>query len=182
MPNWCQNFLTVSLKSKGKMAKAELKRFKDRAYKKYKKDADEIPDNDHTDLSIDNFLPTPKALLADSRVFTKESELTKKQKALIKKHGAFNWYDWRCNKWGCKWDVEATLVEQFDTSLQYEFLSPWAPPIEAFVNISKEFPDLSFKLRFAEPGEDFAGECIVENGKTNSTELSVSDVTDDLSF
>lgn len=68
-----------------------------------------------------------------------------------------NWYDWRMNNWGIKWDVEAHLVYESEQMLIYEFDSPWGPPDLWVKNVALMFPDLSFELYYKEPGMCFQG-------------------------
>jgi hypothetical protein len=71
-------------------------------------------------------------------------------------------YDWCCNNWGTKWDVEAELRnpnweinDDTNPNLLITFDSAWAPPEEVFKILPEMFPDLIFQLTYAEPGMDF---------------------------
>ena len=96
-----------------------------------------------TDLSLDKILPTPKKLLDGD-----------------------GWYDWRCDNWGTKWDIDAELTDYDDEFLCYEFDSAWSPPIDAFITASKKkHKNLEFNLKYEEPGMCFMGVYKCENGK-----------------
>lgn len=113
-----------------------------------------------------------------------------------------NWYSWRVRHWGTKWDLvfEADGVlalapaegdgEDADVSISdgsalrvgdqliYGFLSAWSPPVPALHKIADDYPQLTFVLRYAEVGNDFAGElriCRAE-GLAEEEQLSVEDV------
>jgi len=171
MPNWCQNTLVVTGVNK------ELTRFKIAAQ------ADQIHEDTFSKektryqsaLSFQELLPMPVELVHTT------SPSKKPNKALIKKYGADNWYDWHNNNWGCKWDIDATLLNE-TKRLEYQFDSPWSPPVEGITAVSKLFPKLTFTLEFAEPGMGFAGRAVCKNGKLTEVGLPLEEVTDDMSY
>lgn len=153
-PNWCENNLTI------KGDKKTLDKFIQAAKRK------------NTDLSLQKLVPMPKELentKADHQHVNQD---------LIDKYGADNWYDWQVKNWGTKWDIEATLLKdlynnsnipiKLKDKIFYEFDSAWAPPIDAFITISKKFPTLDFSLRYDEPNMGFKGTAKIKNGKVLS--------------
>lgn len=63
----------------------------------------------------------------------------------------FNWYNWNISNWGVKWDAsESELVEADETSLQYQFNTPWGVAEEALTALSEQYPDVKFILNFEE--------------------------------
>jgi len=48
--------------------------------------------------------------------------------------GLPDWYNWRVENWGCKWDVgeDGTLNRMSPNEIIINFDSPWAPPVEAY--------------------------------------------------
>lgn len=99
--------------------------------------------NEDTELSLKKVLPMPK-----------------------KYDKGDAWYDWRCENWGTKWDVEAQLTDYDDEFLCYEFDSAWGPPTSAFLSASKKkYKNLEFRLKYEEPGMCFMGVFKCENGK-----------------
>ena len=94
-----------------------------------------------------------------------------------------NWYDWRIEHWGTKWDVsergglflkstEEGETPVTSTTMMIEngqvclsFLTAWSPPAEGIAKISEDWPELVFVLRYAEAGLDFAGSITLQNGE-----------------
>lgn len=70
-----------------------------------------------------------------------------------------NWYDWRLDKWGVKWDASDVSVED-ETSFQDEptenpdlivnFYTPWGPPSGILQELSEQHPEARFYLRWAD--------------------------------
>jgi len=155
MPNWCENTLVVSGDKK------TIKQFKQKA----KGTDDEKGKND---LSLGNFIPMPKEL--EDTTSPSEPD-TKKSKELIKKYGAKNWYDWKIQNWGVKWDVKAELVSEEDGYLEYVFDSPWSPPLEWLETVAKLYKTLFFRLKYEEEGMGFLGVAKAEKGKMDDQSI-----------
>ncbi len=76
-----------------------------------------------------------------------------------------NWYSWRIENWGTKWDLnEETNYTLNDNNLIYLFNTAWGPPTNWLVTTSKLYPTLKFNLVYGEPGMDFGGNIKVFNG------------------
>jgi len=83
--------------------------------------------------------------------------------------GHTTWYSWCTEKWGTKWDCNNAVIRKVKEKdgkliIVYGFETAWSPPIAAIEEISKKFPDLTFKLRYFEAGCGFKGLLILENG------------------
>ncbi len=64
---------------------------------------------------------------------------------LIKHHGCENWYDWRAQNWGVKWDASEHDVESDGDYVNYRFQTPWgAPDINIFELLAKEIPNFTY--------------------------------------
>jgi len=74
------------------------------------------------------------------------------------------WYSWRIINWGTKWDVEDKLIKDQANLLKYEFDSAWSPPIKWVRTISGQYPELSFRLEYDEPGMAFNGHYSCKDG------------------
>ena len=80
---------------------------------------------------------------------------------LIAQYGASNWYDWNCNSWGTKWDVDVQ-DNGYDSSEDEEYInlsfeSAWSPPTAWLIKVAKDYPDLHFTLEYEEGGCAFKG-------------------------
>lgn len=84
---------------------------------------------------------------------------------VLDKQGA--WYDWCSNHWGSKWgDYSTDYNEPVNGTLNGFFSSAWDTPEEGFVEVSKKFPTLHFRVDFHECGMNFRGWFEAENGKS----------------
>ena len=87
--------------------------------------------------------------------------------------------------WGTKWDACDVSCEgeignlelgEDITSLDYEFQTAWSPPTKWMESIAQDYPELTFKLRYIEPGCDFWGYHLYLHGEEG---IHISDsVTD----
>ena len=87
-------------------------------------------------------------------------------KANIEKYGAPNWYEWRCQHWGTKWNAcDAEITDNGDGSLHVQFDTAWSFPFPIFEKLVGDFPTLNFEGSAEEPNMEifitFAG----HNGK-----------------
>ncbi len=142
MANWCAN--TVEVKGE----ESKVKEFVD----------------GFLNNGISAFYPTPKELV-DTEAPVKD-DTSKEVEENIKKYGAANWYDWRLENWGTKWDiVDVTELEGNAGYSLMSFETPWSPPIEAFEKLAELFPTLTFLLEYTEPGSGFFGRAMFKDGK-----------------
>lgn len=102
-----------------------------------------------TDFSFNKFIPMPKEL---------------EKSVSPSPTGMPNWYDWRLKHYGCKWDVSGELSE-YGGELNYSFDSPWSPPTNGIIGISKIYPTLTFVLEYEEGGMGFIGELECKAGE-----------------
>jgi len=73
-----------------------------------------------------------------------------------------NWYNWRLNKWGTKWDVHCHFVEYEKDkggtyTVELSFDSAWSPPVQAFEILKEQYPEIDVDHYYFEPGCDFCG-------------------------
>jgi len=101
--------------------------------------------------------------------------------APIPEHITADSQDWsigsnpRKKYWGCDSFADNTWVTlSFDDSgagmLVYDFFTKWTPPICLAEKVSACHPNLTFTLVYSEPGNAFAGLCILRGGR-KATEL-----------
>jgi hypothetical protein len=147
MPNWCSNILVVMGK------KDEVEKFKLRCGE---------------EKMLENHFPTPNELLINESP-ARDKDLSEE---LFTKYGAKDWYDWRVNNWGTKWEVSDLFLKEDNNidgnliALVYTFDTAWAPPEIGIQNISGMYKDVIFHLEFEEPGMAFEGYCRCLNGET----------------
>ena len=92
--------------------------------------------------------------------------------------GFNNWYDWRVQNWGTKWDVDTEGLEFKDNgdgtaSIVGWFDSAWAPPIEAYNTFLDDMDNCTLESFYEEGGMDFAGH--YDNGSDDYIE-GISDM------
>ena len=73
-----------------------------------------------------------------------------------------DWYSWRVNNWGTKWDVTDGGLEFIDnedgtSEITGWFDSAWAPPVGAYEKFCDDMDNCSLSASYYEPGMDFAG-------------------------
>lgn len=83
---------------------------------------------------------------------------------LIEQYGYDNWYDWKINNWGCKWNAGNTELTVIDNEHYISFETAWSPPMEIFEKISELYPDLSINLTVLEEGGYFSGTLDIHGG------------------
>ena len=70
----------------------------------------------------------------------------------------FDWYNWRIENWGTKWEIFEAYIEDDDaTEITFSFQTAWGPPVEAFHIWAREQGDIDFTLQYFEPGCAFVG-------------------------
>ena len=146
MPNWCDNQVTITGPNS--------------VIDKIEKIVNEEKDGDGL---LNFFHPMPKQL----KDTTSPSSSADKPQPMIE--GFDNWYDWRCENWSTKWEVNEFygvdrqhLNDSLDEStISFGFSSAWSPPIGAYekfiMNMSEKNLDVSVKAYYYEGGCDFMG-------------------------
>ena len=151
MPNWCENTLNVN--GTAEDISAFIKWLDDKPF------------------CFERIIPTPDEL-QDSCPFSQARKDSGAGKELIEKFGSDNWYDWRLQNWGCKWDIDDREGKPTHSSAKlicFDFQTPWGPPERAIYTLSLKFPNLTFFLAHYEMGCGFAGEMKVKNGESEGT-------------
>ena len=113
-------------------------------------------------MSMAKLFPMPAELLKYTSPSRAEHGENKKQfeerVARCKKmYGADDWYHWNCNKYGTKWDVDASIVSQTPTQIIYQFDSAWSPPTAFIQSASNKIPNLHFSMEYEGEGGEYAG-------------------------
>jgi hypothetical protein len=159
MPNWCSNTLQISGN------KEQLEMFKQKSISKSAMDVDIF--------LMDGCIPMPEELAICE-------DITPEQNAeRIAKYGYDNWYFWRLENWGSKWDAQEPYVEEDENGLTINFDTAWSPPIPYIRQVARMFPDLIFDLYFMETGEWFAGRVTAHNKEVEEQYGEPRQVDDD---
>lgn len=80
-------------------------------------------------------------------------------------YGAVDWYDWRWNNWGTKWNAAYTEIPAEGTAEVY-FDTAWSPVTNLMQELSKQNPDCTFEYEYAEEESAFmTGKFEFEKGK-----------------
>jgi hypothetical protein len=142
MPNWCQNKATLTPLTEE--AAAALR---------------PCDPKSASPAGLLNILrPMPEELNIDALL---GDAMTPEQQANMTKHGHRDWYSWRVDNWGTKWEVDLTDYEWTEPTddapfgtLLIDFDSAWAPPIEAFEFALDRYRS---SITYFEGGMGFAG-------------------------
>ena len=125
---------------------------------------EKIANGDKGDL-LQYFYPMPKELndtVAGPEPKTKKEKLEKRR--LQVEYGASNWYDWRVENWGTKWDIMEFYnitrkeIGEDESEIALGFDTAWAPALGAYEKFIDENSNCSLKAYYYEPGCDFMGE------------------------
>ena len=144
MPNHCYNKVTISVgDADGQNLKVLVDTLKS--------------EENQTDFDFNAILPMPPEL--ENVDWSEAEEMNDIIRARYKKqHGSDNWYDWRVNNWGTKWNsYSCELVEQEDDYVVYTFDTAWGPPTGVIEALREQCPDFSISAFFDEPGMEEAG-------------------------
>ena len=164
MPNWCDNQITITGPNS--------------VIDKIEKIVKE--DDSHKNTGLLNFFkPMPKELEGT----TSPSSSADKPQPMVE--GFDNWYDWRVENWGTKWEVcefygvdRQHLNDSLDEStISFAFSSAWSPPINAYEQFLIDNENCSLKAYYYEGGCDFMGEW--DNGSDDCYAPSDYKSTDD---
>ena len=170
MPNWCDNQVTITGPNS--------------VIDKIEKIVKEESNNAENGL-LQFFHPMPKELLeTEAGPIAKTKAEKDERKARKLEFGAENWYDWRCNNWGTKWELcefygvdKQTDALIGHSTISFGFSSAWSPPIGAYEQFLIDNKDCSLKAYYYEGGCDFMGEW--DNGQDDCYAPSDYKSTDD---
>lgn len=150
MPNWCNNTITI------KGSTETVKTLWD--------DANEVG-------FLQAMKPMPKELDGTTSPTPKEGV----PQPLVDGHD--NWYAWRVDNWGTKWDIDVEGLEYKDNGDGTSEItgwadSAWAPPINAFQTLADDMDGLYVELKYWESGMDFIGVWDSEGGDAYYDDVS----------
>jgi len=133
MPNWCLNNVTIAHEDPAKLT--------------------ELVDAYKRGELMEHYMPTPRDPNDPTKLLGEGKPITF--------DGSEDWYSWRCNNWGTKWDVggEDAFYSDNPEGLVLSFDSAWAPPI-MFYEFMKRKHGFDIRASYWEPGVAFCGEWI----------------------
>lgn len=93
-----------------------------------------------------------------------------------------NWYDWRCDNWGTKWDIDKDnmygQISEDGTELYYSFDTAWGPSLGISKEISRMYPDVIVEHLYEECGMCLAGKYVFQDGETISEDTCENNLED----
>lgn len=102
--------------------------------------------SDEEDFDFDKIIPMPNDLFMDNLSF--EDRITH----------PYNWYDWSIANWGTKWKATDTCVTRNSSDeVSVSFMTAWSFPTPIWVRLTKDFPELTFRVDYAD--EDIGFNC-----------------------
>jgi hypothetical protein len=155
MPNWITNILTINADEK--MVEKILSEVKSK----------------ESEFDFNLIVSQPDELegtTAPARIISDEDYAKDSSKGitqtmsdeLISKYGYNNWYDWRYEHWGTKWNADEVYI----CDNEITFNTAWCNPQPVMVALSRKYPDIQFDIKFAD--EDFGhnvGTYILKDGE-----------------
>jgi hypothetical protein len=157
MPNWCQNYLTVSITNNSSIEDLDN-------FIKFNKS-----DEEECELDFNKIIPMPTEIKNTS------SPNNNKDQKLIDKYGVDNWYDWSVKFWGTKWNVSDVFVNRDESYITYSFDTAWAPPIPWIMKVIEKYSNFDITLNYEEPAMDFGGKIEYIHGQLNLIEYELSE-------
>jgi hypothetical protein len=133
MPNWCLNNVTIAHDDPAKLT--------------------ELVDAYKRGELMEHYMPTPKDPEDPTKLLGEGKPVTL--------DGSEDWYSWRVNNWGTKWDIggEDAFVARYEfNEVVLSFDSAWSPPI-AFYEFMKG-QGFDIRASYFEPGIGFCGDWI----------------------
>ena len=109
-------------------------------------------------MYIKNATPKLREAIEDGRLCDFIKPMPKELEDTTSPSDGLNWYDWRVENWGTKWDINVPIVQDDeDDTLVVTFDTAWGPPCEMWREMSKKF---DFEAYFVEYGMMFFGSFI----------------------
>jgi hypothetical protein len=143
MPNWCNNSLTVSHEDATKIDVLVD------AWTKGKFFGTILPEPDYTTTPVKKTFPEISLQYA-----TTDEDKAKVLEPTISEN---NWWDWRVQHWGTKWeiDTDGRRTHRFENHLTVSFDTAWSPPLGIFEALVEQ--GFSVSAMYYEGGMSFCG-------------------------
>lgn len=154
MPNWCHNILKIT------GDEDRLDQF-DEAFHGFEVQWDNKfanPVSSEKFYSLNALYPIPSEVLAIGYSLQNVESLGKPAS-----NSCVDGYNWCIDHWGTKWDLDTVDVENNGDERIYYFETAWLPILPWTQKVALDWPDLTFELRYSEPGMCFAGVLTITN-------------------
>lgn len=146
MPNWAENQLIISGDTESIQAlRAFIAGTNNRG--------------EHLPFDFNKVIPIPEEL----DLTTSPNNIN--AQAMMDKYGYADWYDFKCTRWGTKWNLsEVEVIETDDNVLEMRFDTAWSPPEGIILQLSILFPELHFELWSCDPACDWGFHMVCDLG------------------
>lgn len=128
-------------------------------------------DKEH-EANLTNLMPMPEELRAPSVEFTSDDQAMEEQRRvweeMTTKYGSRDWYTWANTHWGTKWgDYDYFNAHCEGDTIDLGFFTAWCPFVDFFwEKVSAQYPTLTFRVVYDEPGMDYMGCARYKAGRT----------------
>jgi hypothetical protein len=179
MPNWVDNYITISGSAE------DIKAFAEKSQAVHPEsvggDNGEWKMTETPEFSFWNFVRPPQEAIDSGEFFGTHGWSEGKSVG----HTPNNWYEWNNREWNTKWDACEVDFQLEETSIAISFNTAWSIPIPVFEAMCRQHPTLEFGFRSQEEQgwgaeftsmetEDENGEPISELSETNSWDIPES--------
>jgi hypothetical protein len=139
MPNWCDNDLFIY------GSEQDLKKIKEQVT------------NEAGEFDFGKIIPEPDT----------PDYFTDNLSSEDMKNHPLNWYEWRIENWGTKWNASESAVLEVDETevLRAWFQTAWSPATPITLALSKQYPNVVIEHKYIEEGMAFCGVLELKNGE-----------------
>lgn len=178
MPNWCSNRLTVTGPEEDLVRFVRKARGHTSSYNSIRdSETWEVFDDIRiasivtmdpepgkiSDLSFHALCPVPVEI---RRLPYDEGTAKRVAEIAGVKFSGMGGHAWQVSNWGTKREPNIEYADVDNSGYaQYGFDTAWSPPETLIEKVSVDWPTLTFRLEYEEPGMNFAGCCEYHNGE-----------------
>ena len=178
MPNWVKNrmFINGNDKQVKNVLNAILNKNKDVDFNKIVPMPSSLDVESSSNAILGYKIITHSSDTYDAVNFAKKTkeeqdkciELGNIYKENIEKYGHTDWYGWRLDNWGTKWNACDTIND----GTYVEFNTAWSAPLGIYEALAKMFPDVDISFDWADEDAGYnVGSGNLEDGKLYFTAL-----------
>jgi hypothetical protein len=153
MPNWCLN--EVSIYCPDEETRDEVVKWMEGTRKESFPDpnneGEHVVQQVHCVISFASILPEPEHTI-EGEGFD--------QKFTLEEGGPYDWYSWRNEHWGVKWEPDIIHFDRpSEEEIYFELYTAWGPPAGIYEAIMEKWEDKGVHVNwfYREDGMQFAG-------------------------